>query len=81
MATKTKISKVRKNLSKISPDNLNKVDDFLESILIKQKANSKNIKSLEGIWSNLGFGNIHNLENNIKKIRKELSTSYNINIS
>jgi hypothetical protein len=81
MATKTKISKVRKNLSKVSTDDLNKVNNFIESLLSKQKSKDSNIKSLEGIWADLGFENIINLEDNIKEIRKELSSSYNINIS
>lgn len=71
---KVDLKKIRRNLMKIPADKLSEVNDFIEFILARKK-NPKNIIKFEGIWKGIGFENITNLENEIRKLREESTKS------
>lgn len=64
------INKIKSRLAEIPEDKLYEVYDFVEFIAQKSKPKTKNIVKLEGIWKDLGFEKIGNLESEIKNIRE-----------
>lgn len=61
---------------KLIPDNkLDEIIDYIEFILSKFNISKKESNTLEGIWKNIGFEKINNLEKEIKNVRKEMSDS------
>ena len=61
---------------KLIPDNkLDGIIDYIEFILSKFNISKKESNTLEGIWENIGFEKINNLEKEIKNVRKEMSDS------
>jgi hypothetical protein len=65
-------SKIKWNLTKVSPKEIAEINDFVESILRKKKENRK-IVPLKGVWKGLGFEKNPNLEEEIKDIPEELA--------
>lgn len=69
------INKLKEKLSKIPPDKLSEIDDFIDFLLNKSQAQTPKIVKLAGIWRGLGFEKIINIEEEIRKIRKEAIVS------
>ena len=70
------ITKVKKNLFKIPKDRLGEINDFNEFILMKSELHPlKRVQKLEGIWKDLGFERISDLDKSIRKIRSESEAS------
>ena len=65
-------SKIKWNLTRLSPKEVEEVNNLVQSLL-EQKKTERRIVNLEGIWENIGFEKILDLEGEIKKIRKELA--------
>lgn len=65
-------SKIKWNLTQLSPEEVEEVNNLVQSLL-EQKKTERRIVNLEGIWENIGFEKILDLEGEIKKIRKELA--------
>lgn len=67
---------IMRELSYVPPERLDEVDSFIKFILfqsdIKTGSRAKEPKTLGGIWKNRGFEKIKNLDQEIRKIRKEL---------
>jgi hypothetical protein len=69
---KININIVKQNLLKIPKTRLAELNDFIESILRKTDSfQSKRVEKLEGIWKNLGFEKIPDLNKSIREIRNE----------
>ena len=70
-------SKIKWNLLKISPRNLEEVNDFIESMIKRQKKEGKRgveeTVTLKGIWKNIGFEKVSSLEDAVRDVRKESS--------
>lgn len=64
------ISKIKSKLAEVPEEKLSELYNYVESLLRKPKK-EKNIVKMEGIWKDLGFDKIDDLEGEIKKIRKE----------
>jgi hypothetical protein len=64
-------SKIKWNLTQVSPREIEEINDFVES-LFQKKQKSPKIVPLKGIWKGLGFEKIPDLDEEIKKNRKEL---------
>ncbi len=65
-------SKIKWNLTRLSPKEVEEVNNLVQSLL-EQKKTERRIVNLEGIWEGIGFEKILDLEGEIKKIRKELA--------
>ncbi|MFB3041110.1 MAG: hypothetical protein ACE1ZS_04785 [Candidatus Poribacteria bacterium] len=65
-------SKIKWNLTQLSPEEVEEVNNLVQSLL-EQKKTERKIVNLEGIWEGIGFEKILDLEGEIKKIRKELA--------
>ncbi|MCH8293868.1 hypothetical protein IH992_22520 [Candidatus Poribacteria bacterium] len=65
-------SKIKWNLTQLSPEEVEEVNNLVQSLL-EQKKTERRIVNLEGIWEGIGFEKILDLEGEIKKIRKELA--------
>lgn len=63
-------------LNLLSEKNIYNVKLYLEFILNRSKVKLPKSKSLKGIWKNIGFDRIENLQNEIDQIRKENSQIY-----
>ena len=63
-------SKIKWNLTQLSPEEVEEVNNLVQSLLEQKK---KKIVNLEGIWEGIGFEKILDLEGEIKKNRKELA--------
>ena len=57
------IAKVKQKLYRIPPDRLQEIDDFIDFVLTKPLSRpSRRIEKLEGIWKELGFERILDLD-------------------
>ena len=65
-------SKIKWNLTQLSPEEIEKVNNLVQSLL-DQKRTARKVVNLEGIWESIGFEKILDLEGEIKKKRKELA--------
>ncbi len=72
MNTNAMKSKIKWNLTQLSPEEVEEVNNLVQSLL-EQKKTERRIVNLEGIWEGIGFEKILDLEGEIKKIRKELA--------
>ncbi|MFW9995073.1 MAG: hypothetical protein ACFFD4_23750 [Candidatus Odinarchaeota archaeon] len=63
-------NKIKGDIDKLSPEDLQEVQDFISNILIKEKPAKRTIK-MKGIWEGLGFEKIADLEGNTRKMRTE----------
>ena len=61
---------IKADINKISPDNLQRVHDFVQTVLNKEKKGDQVIK-MKGIWKDTGFEKIVDLEGEIRSLRKE----------
>ena len=62
------------NLKYLPPNKLQEVDDFVQFLLFQNKTKIKEENdSFAGIWANIGFEKIVDLDTEINSIRKELS--------
>lgn len=77
MQTNTLIKRqnIIQNLSYLPDKKLDELDTFLKFLLfqINQPKKTTEPKTLSGIWSNIGFEKIVDLDTEISKIRKEFS--------
>ena len=65
------IAKVKQKLYRIPPDRLQEIDDFIDFVLTKPLSRpSRRIEKLEGIWKELGFERILDLDQSIREIRQ-----------
>ena len=62
--------KIKSSLNKIPEEYLNNVDEYIQFIIYKNKGQNKKIEKMKGIWENIGFEKLSNLEDEIKNIRK-----------
>jgi hypothetical protein len=70
------IAKVKQKLYRIPPDRLQEIDDFIDFVLTKPLSRpSRRIEKLEGIWKELGFERILDLDQSIREIRIESEKS------
>jgi len=67
---KIDLKKIRRNLTKIPADKLLEVNNFIEFILSGKKKKIRNIIKFEGIWEDIGFEKITDLETEIRKLRE-----------
>ena len=76
------INKIKLRLAEVPEDRLSEIYDFVEFILRKSKAKNeaRNIIKLEGVWKNLGFEKIVDLESEIREIRRESGQSISARI-
>lgn len=66
------IAKVKQKLYRIPPDRLQEIDDFIDFVLTKPLSRpSRRIEKLEGIWKELGFERILDLDQSIREIRMD----------
>lgn len=70
-----KRTKIQKQLSILPQEKLQQVSDFVEFVLLQSKVEHKRVVKLGGIWKNLGFEKIGNLEAEIRKIRQDASSA------
>jgi alanyl-tRNA synthetase len=63
------LTEIKHDLATLPPDKLRRIRDFVRSM----KPREKKIEALEGIWEGLGFEKIDNLEEEIRKFRRENS--------
>lgn len=71
------INKIKQKLYKIPPDKLQGIDDFIDFVLNKMRSRpSKRIEKLEGIWEELGFERILDLDGSIREIRRDSEKSF-----
>lgn len=73
--TALKRAEIQKQLSILPQEKLQQVSDFVEFVLFQSKVEHKRVVKLGGIWKNLGFEKIDNLEADIRKIRQETSSA------
>ena len=66
-------SEIQKKLSILPAEKLQQVADFVEFVLFQSQIEHKKIVKLGGIWADLGFDKISDLEGEIRKIRQEAS--------
>ena len=64
------LTELKRELSHVPSNKLPELRKFIRT-LIPHAPEKKNIESLEGIWAGLGFEKIDNLEEEIRKLRKE----------
>lgn len=62
------INQIRRNLFKIPSERLREVSRFVEKI-VKETTSVRRVERLEGIWKDIGFENISDLDKNIREIR------------
>ena len=62
-------------LSIIPKERLNEVKTFIDFILSQSHTDKLKPINLSGIWKDIGFEQIKNPENELKKIRKEMDNS------
>jgi len=67
--------KIKKKLSRIPGNKLKEVDDFIDFLLHKLHIEEGKPVRLKGIWENTGLEKIIDIENELVKVRKELSDS------
>ena len=79
MQTTTLIKKhdIIQNLNYLPDKKLDEVDTFLKFLLFQtnKPPKKKELKTLSGIWSNIGFEKIVDIDTEISKIRKEFSNN------
>ena len=63
---------IKTNIDNIPPKNLQKVYDFIQSIIERNDQKQK-VVQMKGIWKGLGFEKIIDLEGNLREIRKKSS--------
>ncbi|MCK8603294.1 DUF2281 domain-containing protein [Desulfoferrobacter suflitae] len=69
------VSRIKQKLHKIPPEKLQEIVDFIDFILTKETSrNDRKVEKLEGIWQELGFEKISNLDKSIREIRQETET-------
>ena len=73
--TAIKKLEIVKELSQVPNSSLDKIKIFIESILEASNSTLKNNRSLKGIWKDKGFEKIDNLDDEIKKARKQIADS------
>ena len=66
---------IRRNLNKIPPNKLKEVNDFIEFVLEKYTTQERKILKFEGIWQDLGFEKLANLESQIRELREDVDNS------
>ncbi len=59
-------------LSRIPDTNLDKVKAYLDTLLVDTKVSPPKNQSLKGIWQQMGFENISDLEGELHTVRQEL---------
>ena len=65
---------ILQNLKCLPKNKLKEVDDFIQFLVFKSKTKVKEkSKSLEGIWEDIGFEKLVDIDAEIIKMRKELS--------
>jgi len=66
-----------RSLSYVPDERLQEIDNFIRFILYQSRIETgrrkKEPATLAGIWKDKGFDKIHDLDKEIKKMRKELS--------
>jgi hypothetical protein len=73
--TAVKRTEIQKQLSILPQEKLQQVSDFVEFVLFQSKVEHKRVVKLGGIWKNLGFEKIDDLEAEIRKIRQDASSA------
>jgi len=71
--TAAQMTTIQKKLTILPRERLQQVADFVEFILSQSKVEHKKIIKLGGIWKNVGFEKIGDLEAEIRGIRQEAS--------
>ncbi len=66
---------IQKQLSILPQEKLQQVSDFVEFVLFQSKVEHERVVKLGGIWKNLGFEKIDNLEAELHKIRQDASNA------
>ena len=65
---------ILQNLKYLPKNKLKEVDDFIQFLVFKSKTKVKEkSESLAGIWENIGFEKLVDIDAEIIKMRKELS--------
>jgi len=67
--------KIRWNLNKIPPNILNEVNDFMEFLLEKYTPQERKIFKFEGVWQDLGFEKLTDLESQVRELREDANNS------
>lgn len=64
---------ITSSLVNLSEDKIVEVKDFVDFLLEKEGQHNK-VKKLAGIWKDIGFEKIIDLDKEIKEVRKEMET-------
>ncbi|HBE02525.1 MAG: hypothetical protein A2096_10100 [Spirochaetes bacterium GWF1_41_5] len=64
---------LRTKLDRLPENKVGEVNDFIDFLLQKSKVKEPENISLKGIWKGKGFESIHNLDSQIRDLRKETS--------
>ncbi len=65
--------KIQKKLSKLPESDLKAIDDFISSLLNKEKLSPANPVTLKGIWEQSGFANLKDPEKALSDLRREMN--------
>ena len=60
-------------MAKLSEQQINELDNYVHNLFLQSKSDEPKPVSLKGIWKNIGFEKIDDLDSELKSIRQELS--------
>ncbi len=69
-ATKIK-EKIKININKMPEEYLTDIDNYIEYILFKNSKRNEISEKFEGIWKDIGFEKIIDIDNEIRNIRNK----------
>lgn len=70
-----KKTEIVRDLARIPDHKLDSIRKYIDSILAESKQRSRKKQNLKGIWKDVGFEEIADLEAEIKKTKKQLNDS------
>ena len=63
--------KIKININKMPEEYLTDIDNYIEYILFKNSKRNEISEKLEGIWKDIGFEKIIDIDNEIRNIRNK----------
>ncbi|HNZ27408.1 MAG TPA: DUF2281 domain-containing protein [Spirochaetota bacterium] len=63
--------KIKININKMPEEYLTDIDNYIEYILFKNSKKNENSEKFEGIWKDIGFEKIIDIDNEIRNIRNK----------